>query len=306
MLLLTPMTRTLTIVALAFSAFFASPTWGNGAVLYGADGAQGNPSSLRILNPATGALVSTVGPIGFAVTGLAVHPTTGVLYGSTAQLSATAPRSLITIDKGTGLGTLVGSFGLPGHTMADLTFGPDGTLYGWAEPDLDALHRINLTTGQATRVGQFSIGVNTLGSGIAANADVIFLAGREGRGPLYTVNRTNGIAGAVAFLDWRPRAAIGAMAFAPSGVLFGAGLPIDSGPVLVTINVLSGHVTEIGPTVDFLDAIAFDPPTFPPSPARAVPTLSQAAFVAMAVLLTAVALYRMRRRGAFSSSAASR
>ena len=65
--------------------------------------------------------------------------------------------------------------------------------------------------------------------------------------------------------------------------------------------MLTGHVTEIGPTVDFLDAIAFDPPTFPPNPARAVPTLSQAAFVVMAVLLTAVALYQMRRRRARAS-----
>jgi len=292
------MTRTVMIVALALSAFLVPPAWANGVVLYGADGAQGNPSSLRILDPATGALVSTVGPIGFAVTGLAIHPTTGVLYGSTAQLSAIAPRSLITIDKGTGLGTLVGSFGVPGHTMADLTFGPDGTLYGWAEPDLDDLHRINLTTGQATRVGESNIGFNTRGSGIASNADLIFLAGGEGRGQLHIVNRATGAVSAVAFLDWRPRGAIAAMAFGPDGTLFGAGLPTDSGPILLTIDVLTGHVTEIGPTVDFLDAIAFDPPSFPPDPPRPLPTLSQAAFVAMAALLTAVALYQVPRRGA--------
>ena len=289
------MTRTVMIVALAFSAFLVPPTWAHAAVLYGADGAQGNASSLRILDPATGALISTVGPIGFAVTGLAVHPTTGILYGSTAQLSANAPRSLITIDKGTGLGTLVGSFGVPGHTMADLTFGPDGTLYGWAEPDIDDLHRVDLTTGQATRVGESGVGFNTRGSGIAANAQVIFLAGGEGRGPLHVVDPATGVAVRAGNLDWRPRGAIAAMAFAPDGTLFGAGLPIDSGPILLTINVVTGHVTEVGPTVDFLDAIAFDPPTFPPDTVRGLPTLSQAAFVAMAVLLTAVALYQMRR-----------
>ena len=54
------MTRTVMIVALAFSAFLVPPTCAHAAVLYGADGAQGNPSSLRILDPATGALVSTV------------------------------------------------------------------------------------------------------------------------------------------------------------------------------------------------------------------------------------------------------
>lgn len=296
------MRRTSTIVVLALCSLMLLPAWARAAVLYGANGAQGNPSSLLILDPATGAVLSTVGPIGFAITGLAVHPVSGVLYGSTARRDATnpdpdvvIPGTLIRIDKATGQGTLVGLFGIPDHTMADLTFGPDGTLYGWAEPDLDDLHTINLTTGQATRVGESGIGVNTLGSGIAANADFIYLAGREGRGPLHQVNRTTGAAAAVKLLDWRPRAAIASMSFSPDGVLFGAGLPSDGGPVLITIDLLTGHVTEVGSTADFLDAIAFDPPTFPSDVTAAVPTLSHVAFVVMAVLLTAIALYQMRR-----------
>ena len=96
--------------------------------LYGADGAQGTPANLYLLDPETGAVICTVGPIGFAVTGLAVHPITGVLYGSTGNASPTSPRSLITIDKATGAGTVVGSFGIPSHTMPDLTFTSDGTL----------------------------------------------------------------------------------------------------------------------------------------------------------------------------------
>ena len=79
------MTRTSMILALASCFLFGPFTWAHAAVLYGANGAQGNPASLYILNPATGGIVSTVGAIGFAVTGLAVHPTTGVLYGSTAK-----------------------------------------------------------------------------------------------------------------------------------------------------------------------------------------------------------------------------
>ena len=294
----------LVIVALAFCSLLGPSTRAE-AVLYGADGAQGNPSSLRILNPATGGLVSTVGAIGFAVTGLAVHPVTGVLYGSTARQDANAPGNLITIDKTTGLGTVIGSFGVANHTMADLTFGPDGTLYGWAEPEADALHAIDVATGQATRVGQSSVGANTFGSGIAANADGIFLAGRGGDGPFHRVNRTTGASTPVSFLDWIHDAGIGALSFAPDGVLFGVGLPpvVGSLSILITINPVTGHVTEIGQTVPFLDAIAFDPPTFPPEPvpATAVPTLSEVAFVVMALLLTAVALSRMRRRGVRAS-----
>src|SRR5262245_33059555 len=105
--------------------------WCQAATLYAANGSGGNLSSLAILNQTNGALSSIVGPIGFAVTGLAVHPGTGVLYGSTSTGDAQG-GSLITINKTTGKGTLVGSFGLGGFTLPDLTFTSDGTLYGWA------------------------------------------------------------------------------------------------------------------------------------------------------------------------------
>ena len=86
-----------------------------GDTLYGADGAQGTPSHLYVLDPASGAVTATAGEIGFAVTGLAVHPITGVMYGSTGNAGPTNPKSLIVIDKTTGKGTLVGPF----------TFDPD-------------------------------------------------------------------------------------------------------------------------------------------------------------------------------------
>src|SRR5262249_40882173 len=125
-----------------------------------------------ILNPANGAVVQTLGSIGFSVTGLAVHPLTGVLYGSTGNASSNAPGSLIRIDKATGAGTLIGSFRFPGQTMADLTFTSDGTLYGWlpfkTSVNSEDLYTINLTTGAATKVGESSLpGGN--GDGLAAN-----------------------------------------------------------------------------------------------------------------------------------------
>ena len=91
------------------------------------------PTALKETSPTstssmrrTGALICTIGPIGFSVTGLAVHPTTGVLFGSTGNASPIYPGSLITINKTTGAGTLVGSFGIQGKTMTDLTFTSDG------------------------------------------------------------------------------------------------------------------------------------------------------------------------------------
>ncbi len=125
-------------------------------ILYGTDGSQGNPSELYILDKSDGSIGTTVGPIGFAVTGLAIHPTTGVLYGSTSNNDANFPGHLITINKETGQGTIVGDFGfivaasvgpfggIATQTMADLTFNPSGVLFGWLENSTDDLFTIEL------------------------------------------------------------------------------------------------------------------------------------------------------------------
>src|SRR5262245_55839165 len=108
------------IIGFALLAWAIAAPVSAAETLYGADGAQGNPSNLLILDPRNGALICTIGPIGFGVTGLAVHPITGVLFGSTGNRSPSLPGHLITINKQTGAGTDVGPFGISGATMADL------------------------------------------------------------------------------------------------------------------------------------------------------------------------------------------
>jgi hypothetical protein len=75
------------------------------AVLYGATGGNVN-SDLYLVDTTTGATTS-IGPIGFAVTGLAVDPISHTLYGSTSMNSPNSPGSIITIDKATGAGKLL-------------------------------------------------------------------------------------------------------------------------------------------------------------------------------------------------------
>ncbi len=244
-------------LALGLSLLAAHPA--SGETLYGADGAQGKLSNLYILNPANGASLQTVGPIGFAVTGLAVHPTTGVMYGSTGNASGPPnPRSLITINKSTGQGTLVGPFNaVGGGTMADLTFTSDGTLYGWGS--FDDLYTINLTTGAATSIGPSNLPVFTVGGGLAADVcDTLYLAASTDLGPLRTVDRTTGTLTTVAALDGSTGEPISAMAFNGAGALFGSLLLSDATSFLITIDKSTGHVTVLGQTVDLLDAIAFD------------------------------------------------
>ena len=105
------------------------------------------------MDTVTGATTS-IGPIGFAVTGLAVDPISGTLYGSTSSLSPISPHSIITINTTTGAGTLVGSVGLDDEEVADLTFDAAGNLFGWTEMYTDDLVRIDTATGTATPVGE--------------------------------------------------------------------------------------------------------------------------------------------------------
>jgi len=125
------------------------------AVMYAVDGASGHAASLHVLDPTDGSVVQTIGPTNFEhVTGIDVDPTTGILYGVT-----NGPGRLLTINRVTGAGTLVGNTGLQ---MPDISFDPEGRLYGWSE-NSDDLMTIDLATGQATRVGECSCGTARTG-----------------------------------------------------------------------------------------------------------------------------------------------
>ena len=98
--------------------------------LYVADGSRSPTENLYIMDPTTGLITQTIGPIGFRLTGMAFDPTTGILYGSTKNNSISAD-SIILIDPITGAGMLIGSTGA--GTMTDLAFDANGTLYGWSD-----------------------------------------------------------------------------------------------------------------------------------------------------------------------------
>jgi DNA-binding beta-propeller fold protein YncE len=238
-------------------------------LLLGANGAGNNPSNLVVLDPSTGSVIRTVGPIGFGVTGLAIDPTTGTLYGATGRNTGAGtgpnPVSLIRINRTTGAGSLVGKFRPDNEGAADLTFTPDGTLYGWLEPNTDDLIRIDKATGVATVVGDS--GLDTYGSGIASNsAGVLYFAGEGDQGRLFTIDRGTGAATPIATLDGATgNPGISALAFDSSGTLFGARLPSNSSTAgfasdLITIDTATGHITSKGPSIDRLDALVFVPP----------------------------------------------
>jgi hypothetical protein len=247
------------------------------SVLYGATGSNGVNGELVILNPATGAVTTDVGPLvdasgkHYGLTGLAFSPSTGVLYGSTANASPTAPGTLVTINPATGLVAQVGSFGVV-STMADLTFDPTtGALYGWQAARGDSsLYSINPTTGAGTRVGPSGVTGIPGGGGLAANAaGTLFVSPNGETGDLDIINHTTGLATTVATLTGAPLpgGAINAMAFDSDGTLYGSDSDqaITATLHLVTINTTTGAITDRGATLDNLDAIAFRTIPEPPS-----------------------------------------
>jgi hypothetical protein len=250
--------RALVLCVLAFSAL-SRPASAQ-VLLYGAE--SGADSPLYLVQPATGQ-VTAIGNIGFGVTALAIHTVTGVLYGATAGVPDDVfTRDLIRIDRATGAGTLIGPINLGFGGIADMAFRADGTLFGWSESS-DDLVTINLTTGAGTIVG--NSGISTRGSGMDFDSSgTLYLAGNNANGALRTVDTTTGLTTIVATLSGAPAPLqpIPSMKFQPgTNVAYAINRIQLSGQAanLVTINPVTGLITDIGPTAPRLDALAFVP-----------------------------------------------
>ena len=259
------------------------------AALYGARGA-GSAGELYVLDPATGTVVTDVGAIhdaangNYGITGMAFHPTTGVLYASADNKSA-GPGSLLTINPATGLVTVVGSFNLPaGNTMTDLAFDArTGTLYGISSTGGSNLYTVNTVTGAATLVALSGI-TFTEGGGIAVSAGgTIYAAPIPGEFGTY-----NGTTGAYTHISAGTPVVTGshgyvALAFDGSDVLYGVNLGGAAKVThLVKIDPVTGTVTDVGASVTALDALAFSPAV--PEPGT------------LGVIVGATGLAMMRRR----------
>lgn len=243
-----------------------------GATLY-ASSAAGSDGELYILNPATGAMVQDVGPLNdalganYSVTGLAFHPGTGVLYGSTGNSNTAAQATLVTINPSTALVTVIGAFnagpvssgGNP-STMADLAFDVAGNLYGVGSVGGPDLYSINIVTGKATLVGANGASTSTSGGGLAISTGFTFY-GTPTSSRFGTYNSGTGAYTNIA----NPAKPAGTGAYTAldydGSILYGLNTGPGSSPPthLVTIDQ-TGAVTDLGASVNSLDAIAFQVP----------------------------------------------
>ena len=241
------------------------------AVMFGAT-AAGAPGELYTINPATGAIITDIGPLhdagntNYPITGLAFHPITGVLYGSTGNAGAVDAK-LVTINPVTALVAVIGNFntgltnagGTPA-TMADIDFDSSGNLYGVASIGGPSLFSINTTTGQATLVGPNGVATSTTGGGLAIRGGSFY--GTPTSSLFGTYNPVNGAFSNIVNPVKPVNGAYAALTVNPdTGELYGLNLGSASPPPthIVRFNPTSGAVTDLGASVTFLDAIAFTP-----------------------------------------------
>jgi hypothetical protein len=258
--------------ALAVLAVLSCVTGADAAVLY-ASSAAGATGELYIINPANGALVQDVGPlndagaVNYPITGLAFNPITGVLYGSTGNNPTATAARLVTINPASGLVTVVGSFnagptnssGTPA-TMADIAFDAAGNLYGVGSIGGPQLYSINTSTGQATVIGTTGL-TSTTGGGLAISGGGLFY-GTPTASRFGTYNSTTGAYTDIANPTKPAGGGYGALAFGDGGVLYGLNVGSGSPPPthLVTIDPATGAVTDLGASINSLDAMAFAVP----------------------------------------------
>ena len=168
------------------------------AVLLGTSGFGSSSSTLVEIDPATGATVNTIGPVGYIVNGMEYDHTTGMLYGSTSLRDPNF-NGLIEIDPGTGVGTPIGvhgwGYGSP-RAITNITVDSTGQMYGFLEFDSsgndDVLVMINKLTGIPTVVGAANLPVNTRTYGLSFdNNDTLYLINFNGT---YTLDTGTGAA----------------------------------------------------------------------------------------------------------------
>lgn len=181
------------------------------------------------------------------IDGLTFSPA-GVLYGVS---DAGATKTLLVIDKSTGLATAVGILDLGTNQKLDLglAFTSDGTL--WMSSRNGDLWRVDAQHATATHAGNFGVTV----TGLAASGTQLFAAGSQGNNNLYRIDPMKVTAtpvGAYGSSDYITATSFG---FDTNGqmwaVLDYVPPPSDSAPVrqwsdLAQINA-TGALTNLGP-----------------------------------------------------------
>ncbi|HET7290094.1 MAG TPA: hypothetical protein VFJ67_06600 [Thermodesulfobacteriota bacterium] len=256
-------------------------------------------SSLFLIDPDTGA-ATLIGPTGFYYcAGLDFHPVTNVLYAGCYNNieGAGTEQVLVTIDPQTGKGTEIGLFNANG-ILQDFSFSSDGTLYAYFRAKVsNFLATINIHTGAVNEIGPSGLFGEGNGIGFDQFND-LFLTDTAMLPSLYLLNQSNGLATLVTDLTLPPLdegfTVINSLDLNPgTNVMFGS-LDVQAfsyDNYLVTIDTGTGVVTNIGETVEGLEAIAFLSPRV-----SNIPTMSEYGMAAIGLALLSISIFALYRR----------
>jgi hypothetical protein len=214
-------------------------------VMYMITGSANTASTLYTINPATGAVISTIGATGQNhFTGIGVNPITKVMYGFRNIGIQGYSGELYTIDPGTGAATLVGPCPI---WSPDLAFSPSGVLYAWAEFSVsmgtDFLCTIDQNTGAVTMVGDPAIFTTKSGLAFTPSGDLYL----KTNGILYELNPANGAV--ISTVPFAMNTTHNMLTFDQSGTAFTG--ERNAGFTLKTQNLVTGHLTNVGFECDY-------------------------------------------------------
>lgn len=284
------------LVALLFSLSSAQAQ----GVIYAATGAAGIAGELYVVDIAT-EVETLIGPItngpgggGIGLTGIAFNPITDTLYGVTVNNITngnTVRNSLVIIDPLTAIATVIGPLG---SGISDISFAPDGTLYGFetspnVEPrSLMTIALMGPNAGMATPVGATDL-TSSFGGGLAFSpSGALYLSATGVIGTLDTLELDGDrISGPTLMNAPLEPGAIGALAFDDQGTLYGANnngtgtTPVDAFLVRIDLN---GVIGDNFPLPDNTDAIAWRLTPVPEASTTAMLMLGGAGCVALGFL----------------------
>ena len=289
-------------LALAFAAGIAcaDPLLYSATVRLAPGSSPTDPAgSLYVIDPATaktrvvGALRLAGKPVG--ITGIAVHPRTGIVFGVTAGSSVNFPNALVIIDPASGEASLVGETHVP---TSDIAFSPDGHLYMWLT-QTNQIAEINIGTGRVRPIGTPSQ-PSWIEAGISVDArGFVFVAAEGATGSLEQRDPATGAVMSSVSLSNAPYlSSLNSLAFSKSGELFGvnSNMGTPARTALVKIDLGTGVITKVGDLPEDTDCLAFvDAPRTSFLGRQSVSTLVIGGSAAAGVVVLAVALL-MRRR----------
>ncbi len=142
------------------------------------------------IDPNSGAVLATIGPVGYSVNGMTWDATTRTLYATTATSDGAFPNGLIRIDPATGAGTPIGAGA--GQLVNVPAAARSGQLFGWTE-DSDQPVLWDKTAGTITVLGG---GGNSAEQSLAFNFNTLYFLNCNGcigtGNRLFTVNTASG------------------------------------------------------------------------------------------------------------------